>query len=156
MVLRMAEIGVARLQPADRGFSGAVQQAHQPVAVDAVVQCLAHPDVGQRAALAQAVEPGPDMRIRAGGNNESSLLEAVDPVGRWHLDPNERFLRNLEAYLAAAQRREPGVRLGNRQQQDLRHLRPVRRVPVGVVAGQGNRLAGGDGFDPERPGARRR
>lgn len=112
-----------------------------PQAVDAVVQRLAHAHVGERAALAQAVEPGPDMRVGAGGDGEAGLLEAVDAVGRGHLDPID---------LAAAECREAGVRLGDRPQQDLCDACLVRRVPVGVVAGQGDGLAGGDGLDPER------
>ena len=147
-VLGLAEGRVVGLQPADRRLRRAVQQGDDGVAVDAVVQRLAHADVGERAVLGgHVVEPRPDVRIGTRRDHEARLLERRDAVGRRHLDPVDA---------ARAQRGEPRVGLGDGQQQDLVDLGLLGGVPIGVVAGERHRLARHHAGDAERPGAGRR
>ncbi len=121
-VLRIAEARVGLLEEADRRLRRAVEQRHEAGAVDAVVDRLAHLHVAERRIrLGRVQHPRPHMRIAVGDEAEAGLLEAVDGVGRRHLDPVD---------LARAQRRETRVRLRHREQDDLVDLGDARLVPV--------------------------
>ena len=144
----VAEERVRLLEVAHGGLGQAAEHLHHRRAVDAVVDRLPHAPVAERRVLARHVEhPRPVVRVGVGDEDVARALEARHRVGRRHLDPVD---------LAGAERRDPRVRLGDRQQHELVELRDARLVPVVGVLHQLGALARRPGGELERPGARRR
>ncbi len=85
---RAAEVGVGLLEPADGRLGGAVEHSDEALAVDAVVEALAHLHVLEGARLcADVEEPRPHVRIGSRRDDEARRLERRDAIGGRHLDP---------------------------------------------------------------------
>ena len=144
----LAELGVDRLEGADRRLGQAVQQRHQPLAVEAVVERPAHAHVlPRRIILGEIEDPGPHVRIAAGDDLEPGALQARHGIRRRHLDPVD---------LARAQRGKPRRRLRHREQDHLVELGDASLFPVVVVPAQRHADARLELRDLERARARGR
>ena len=147
-LLRLAELRVDRLEGADRRLGQTVQQRHQPLAVEAVVDRPAHAHVlPGRILLGEVDHPWPHVRIAAGDDLEAGALQARHGIRRRHLDPID---------LARPQRGQPCRRLGHREQDHLVELGNLGLLPIAVVPAERHADPRLELRDLEGPRTRRR